>query len=934
MGVNSVLCRWIFGPVIFDEKSEELLVDGTRATIKPRERKLLSVFLHANGKRLSREELIHEAWPPDSDVGTNAVDKAVSRLRKALGANESRISAEWGHGYSFDVHGVECQAVGPAPQGKPLLKSGDTVPHAGGFTLVGPPLARPKGGEIWLARGPDGEARVFKFAHDSKRIALLIREVMIYRFLQKQLPEERRQGILRMLAENLRQPRYCFLATEHGGQNLADWAEESTRLKTLPFPQRLQLALQVAAAVGAVHSAGVVHGNLQPRNILIAPASDTWHIRLTDFSSGQLLDVAALERHGLSSAGLKRQEPAAPDDSANSSCYLAPERRNGAEPTPRSDVYSLGYLLYQLLAGDLEKKLEIGWERDIEDPLLQADIIAATERDPNLRISRVDELVRRLSTLDQRRREEKTRNARKLARVETTRWGAIVGAVLAAVVALLTYQQLRLAWHVARAEHTRSEQRLAVAKELLGRGNPMNGSDSIHTTLLDAQHEAEKDIGTRLADDPDAQADTLLTLAHTFFGRSAYADAERLQRSAIQILTRARGPADARTLTARYFLTYILDQRGRHEDASTLLEGADRDAAPLLKIASEFSLHALLTRATHHLLLMQPVQTLHWFEEAEAVRLKVAPDDLTLLHRVHGGLAWSYVRMERSQEALQLTQGLAGHFHTPQKIGLPDWARPQLQRGIALRNLGRFREAETVLLEAEHQSEQVAGQESYVTGVTLFFLASSYQAEGRLKQANDLYQKSARVIGKTTGESTSATLEVRSTLAAVTYLASSPPVAHVIADLERAHDDLVRVASDHSPATQLAGYYLAAALCEADQAAKAEELASRLDSRDLATEDASDGWSERLKALQGHILIALGQRAEGEERLRAATATLKQNRIRDPVLQRLEQHGRLVAVAARAGTARAHGSNPQGAPHTRDALVASGPGNDSHKSSR
>jgi non-specific serine/threonine protein kinase len=695
-----------------------------------------------------------------------------------------------------------------------------------------------------------------------------------------------------MLAWNLDQA--CFLATEPGGQDLADWARENDRLRTLPLSGRLRIALQIAAALQAVHSAGVLHGELKPGNILIATEGEGWRIRLADFGSGALLDVSALERHQIDPAGLAWDpRPSEPPDA---SLYLAPERRDGAGPTQGSEVYALGYLTYQLLAGDLDRRLEPGWERDIEDPLLQADIVAATERDPDVRIASVDELIRRLSNLDERRREQqteeapvrdgaKTREPRKLPHGRLTRWGP-AGAVL--VVAALLAFQLRHAERGAQPGRAESEQQ-PVARDVPEQNNPVNGNNTDHATLL----AKEKEIATLQAGDPDAHADALLALSRYAYTHSAYDDAERVQRSAIQILTQTHGPADTRTLTARYLLTYILDLQGRYDEAGSQMDAADRDAAPLLKIASEFTLRALQARAAHHLLLTQPVRALHWYEEAEAVRLKVAPDDPILLQLIHGGLAWCYVRTERSREALQLTRRRTGPGQALQRRRLADWVRLELQRGIALRNLGRFAEAEQVLLEAERQSEQVAGQESYFSGVALFYLAGNYQAEGHLKQALDIYRKSEHIISKTTGQSTSSTLEVRSRLAAVAYLSSSLPAPEpVLADLQSVRDDLVNASSERAAPTQLADYYLAAALCETGRAREAELIVGRLDPKGLAAADASEGWNARLAALHGHIIIGNCPIARGGKHIEQIPAALKRGVARDPVLQRLQQAAR------------------------------------------
>jgi len=97
------------------------------------------------------------------------------------------------------------------------------------------------------------------------------------------------------------------------------------------------IAGQAADGLAAIHSHGMVHGNLTPENILIAnDGSDRPHVKL--FGVGSAGPMAA-SRDG--------------DMSGSDFAYLAPEQCSGAdESDPRSDVYSLGAIAYEMLAGE------------------------------------------------------------------------------------------------------------------------------------------------------------------------------------------------------------------------------------------------------------------------------------------------------------------------------------------------------------------------------------------------------------------------------------------------------------------------------------------------------------------------------------------------------------------------------------------------------
>ena len=78
---------------------------------------------------------------------------------------------------------------------------------------------------------------------------------------------------------------------------------------------------------------------------------------------------------------------------------------SGNPPTALADVYALGVILYQTVIGDFSKPLSLGWEDNVEDPLLREDIAAAAGGDPARRLKTADDLAERLRSLEERRAE-------------------------------------------------------------------------------------------------------------------------------------------------------------------------------------------------------------------------------------------------------------------------------------------------------------------------------------------------------------------------------------------------------------------------------------------------------------------------------------------------------------------------------------------------
>ncbi len=104
----------------------------------------------------------------------------------------------------------------------------------------------------------------------------------------------------------------------------------------LGINRALNLAIQICGGIGFAHRAGLVHADVKPQNILVAK-DDV--VKVTDFGIAQALSDQA--------PGEKQQVV------WGSPHYFAPEQARGEKPTPASDVYSIGIVLFEMLAGRL-----------------------------------------------------------------------------------------------------------------------------------------------------------------------------------------------------------------------------------------------------------------------------------------------------------------------------------------------------------------------------------------------------------------------------------------------------------------------------------------------------------------------------------------------------------------------------------------------------
>lgn len=587
----------------------------------------------------------------------------------------------------------------------------------------------------------------------------------------------------------------------------------------LSVPARLELFIRTCGAIQHAHQKGIIHRDVKPSNILVSVRDGEAHPKIIDFGIAKATEARLSDATLVTQIGQFMGTPA----------YMSPEQAqiSQGDVDTRTDVYSLGVLLYELLAGKppfepatlLQSGLDAMWKqiREVDPPrpstrlqTLTRDELTTTAAhrvaEPPKLIHRIagdlDWIVMRALEKDRARRYDSAaglaRDVRRHlanepveARPASTRYrvaklvrrnrlavtaAAAVLLALLAGTAISTWQALR----ANRAERLAREEAAAanavaefLVDDLLRQADVFfqarsDGATDPDLTVRDALTRAAAKIDERFADQPLVEARLRVAIGESLAQLNQRDEAQRQFDRALELRRAHLGPAHDDTRLAAFHLAANYNQRGDHETGNAKLRALVAEFEALPSLTPEQTLAYNDARSELALGLEAGGQ----YEEAHRIEKEIAehnqrvlgPDDPRTLAALKN-LASSTQELGRLAEAETI---LRGAYERVRELHGPEHAETILFANNLAAVLGaqiKYQEAIALLEQTLEISRRVLGPDWFVVLTQQVNLAAYYGDVGRVADSIALNEKTLESARRVLGPKADLTLATLNNLA-------------------------------------------------------------------------------------------------------------------------------------------------------------------------
>jgi eukaryotic-like serine/threonine-protein kinase len=553
-----------------------------------------------------------------------------------------------------------------------------------------------------------------------------------------------------------------YFVMEHvDGQPILEYCDS----RGLPTNERLTIFRSVCAAVAFAHQNLVVHRDLKPSNILVDSGGVA---RLLDFGIAKLL--ADDENTTRTFTGLRPMTPG----------YSSPEQIRGETINTSSDVYSLGVVLYELLAGRPPYRIAGRAATDVERAVCEEDperpSVAARDGDPK-RLRRrlagdVDTIVLKALEKDPRRRyasvEQLSEDIRRhlsglpiLARKSTFlyRSGKFVrrhafGVAAAAAFALLAVgatATMAIQRQKTERERLRAEQTSAFLLGLFKGSDPREARGATLTVREVLDRGGER-IKRELTGQPEVQASLMDTIGGVYLELGLYEQARGMFEASYQTRLRTFGARDLRVAES-------LESLGELDLATGKFAEAERRFREVLSLRREFLGERDLAVAETLLALGRVLHRKG--EDATAVPLlrtalsirteRLGSRDVLVANAwsVLGAALASRSEYDEAEDALRTAMEIVQGSPDPQHPGLAAYRN---DLGIVLMSKGKFREAAVLYRQAADDRRKLVGEDHPTVAPLLANLAAALAMDGKTEEAEGLSRRALAIARKSLGD--------------------------------------------------------------------------------------------------------------------------------------------------------------------------------------
>ncbi|MDX2154422.1 MAG: serine/threonine-protein kinase [Bryobacteraceae bacterium] len=545
----------------------------------------------------------------------------------------------------------------------------------------------------------------------------------------------------------------------------------------LGLRERLRIFVDVCEAVQHAHQKAIIHRDLKPSNILVTTRGAQAVPKIIDFGLAKALAQPLTDQTLFTAFGQFVGTPR----------YMSPEQAesNGGGVDTRTDVYSLGAVLYELLVGKpplpieglqtlealrvIKEEVPVAPSRRVEAESqarrLRGDldwiVLKALEKDPNRRYSSAGDLGGDVRAFLEDRPvaagpPSVGYRLRKFARRHRVIAGAavVVAVLIVVFAAVLSVQAQRI---LAERDRANREAQTAqrVAEFLTGMfraADPMMAQGKREPTARELLDRAAVDLETSLSQDPLVRARLQLVIGEAYENLGLYAEAEKAHAAAVATRRALLGAEDRQTLEAMRDLYGVIWRRGRIQEAE---QGGAATLAAARRVAGEEDpLTLALANNLASILMLEGKyrESRPLYESTLATwrRLKGANDAQTL--GAMNNLANLYSRMGMYKEAGQLYEQTAAGRRQAQGDDHPHTIGAVSNLAEHYRDVGRLPEAEKLHKEVLERRARVLGANHPDTVVTKSNLAELYREMGRLEEAEryavEAYLADRQLYGK------------------------------------------------------------------------------------------------------------------------------------------------------------------------------------------